>query len=261
MSNPPATPIKRNENPADAPAPLPAPAPPTPLSTPQPSVRNYLAFFRGRVVFLTVLVLAVFFTLVTLVVLRADLQPTPMDITVTHVIQEIPSTPFGTFLVYVSEPGFQPWNWLIVGGFILIVLFALRSPVEALFIGLAGAGGLLAEIVKNLVDRPRPSPDIANVLGVLKSYSFPSGHVTSYSILYGFLFYLVFVHMQRSNPLRIPLLVFFVLMIILIGPSRIYMGQHWASDVIAGYSLGFAYLLLLIEAYRLWLGRGVKRKT
>jgi undecaprenyl-diphosphatase len=261
MSNPPATPAKSNESPSGAPAPLPAPAPPTPLSTPQPSARNYLAFFRGRIVFLTVLVLAVFFTLITLIVLRADLQPTPLDITVTHEVQEIPSVPFGSLLVYVSDPGFQPWNWLIVGGLVVVVLFILRSPVEALFIALAGAGGLLAEVVKNLVDRPRPSPDFATVLGVLKSYSFPSGHVTSYSILYGFLFYLVFVHLPRPNPLRMPLLVLFVLLIVLIGPSRIYMGQHWASDVIAGYALGFAYLLLLIEAYRLWLQRGLKRKT
>ena len=41
----------------------------------------------------------------------------------------------------------------------------------------------------------------------------------------------------------------FGLLIVLVGPSRIWMGQHWASDVLASYTLGFAYLVVLIEVY------------
>jgi undecaprenyl-diphosphatase len=203
-----------------------------------------------------VILLAALFSLLTLLVLRADLLPTSWDITVTHEIQELPYIPVGVVLIAISEPGFQPWNWIIVGGLMALFAFVFRRPVEAAFIGLAGAGGLLAEIVKNLVDRPRPTPDFANIIGNLKTYSFPSGHVTGYTILFGFLFYLAFSHLHNRVPVRMILLDVFALMIVLIGFSRVYMGQHWASDALAGYALGFAYLLLLIELYRFWLKRG-----
>jgi undecaprenyl-diphosphatase len=139
---------------------------------------------------------------------------------------------------------------------VAIFIFVFRRPVEAVFVALAGAGGLLAELVKSLVDRPRPTPDFANIIGNLKTYSFPSGHVTGYTILFGFLFYLTYSHLPKGMPIRTILLDFFALMIVLIGFSRVYMGQHWASDALAGYALGFAYLLLLIELYRFWLKRG-----
>jgi undecaprenyl-diphosphatase len=224
-------------------------------------LHDYLAFFRGRAVVAAAVVLLILFSALTLLVVGAGLQPTPWDITVTHEIQEIPDVPVGVLLVAVSQPGFQPWNWIIVLALMAVFLAAFRRPVEAIFVALAGAGGLIAEIVKNLVDRPRPTPNFAHILVILKSYSFPSGHVTSYTVLYGFLFYLVFVHMPHGNPLRMALLVFFAIMIVLVGPSRVYMGQHWASDALAGYTLGFAYLLLLIELYRFWMKRDVKRKT
>jgi undecaprenyl-diphosphatase len=206
---------------------------------------------------LAVLVLTALFSLMTLLVLRSDLLPTSWDITVTHEIQEFPYMPLGAIFIAVSAPGFQPWNWIMVAAFVAIFIFPLRRPVEAFFVALAGAGGLLAEIVKGLVDRPRPTPEFATVIGNLQSYSFPSGHVTGYTILFGFLFYLTFVHLHNRTPLRLILLLFFGLMVLLVGPSRVYMGQHWASDALAGYALGFAYLLLLIELYRFWM----KRKT
>jgi len=208
-----------------------------------------------------VVVLLVFFSALTLLVLRTDLRPTSWDITITHEIQEFPYVPVGVLLVAVSQPGFQPWNWIIVIALMALFFAVFRRPTEAIFIGLAGLGAALAEVVKNLVDRPRPTPDFAHVLGTLTSYSFPSGHVTGYTILFGFLFYLVYAHMPRGNPWRLALLAFFAMMIVLVGPSRVYMGQHWTSDALAGYTLGFAYLLLLIELYRFWMKRHVKSET
>ena len=52
-------------------------------------------------------------------------------------------------------------------------------------------------------------------------------------------------------------LVVFGMLVLFIGPSRVYMGQHWASDAIAGYALGFAYLLTLVELHRWWLRRSM----
>ena len=69
------------------------------------------------------------------------------------------------------------------------------------------------------------------------------------------------VAMQRigsSVPLK---LIVLGLAILLVGPSRVYMGQHWASDALAGYTLGFAYLLVTITVYRWWLQRHPKPPT
>src|SRR5438046_5446080 len=170
MNNPPAIPsLPQDGSPTQPPSSPPSPpSAASSINRPQQVAHDYLAFFRGRVVFVAVILLAALFSLLTLLVLRADLLPTSWDITVTHEIQELPYIPVGVVLIAISEPGFQPWNWIIIGGLMSLFAIVFRRPVEAIFVGLAGAGGLLAEIVKNLVDRPRPTPDFANILGNLK---------------------------------------------------------------------------------------------
>ena len=218
---------------------------------------RFIVLLRGRALFVGAVVLTILFTLLTLLVLRADLQPTSWDIGITHEIQEFPQMPVGEALVAVSAPGFYPWNFLMPA---LVILFMLvmRWFVQAAFTALASAGGLLAELVKNLVDRPRPTPQFANIYRELHTYSFPSGHVTGYTVFFGFVFYLAYTHLPRNSPVRWVLMVVCALFVVLIGPSRIYMGQHWASDVLAGYALGFAYLLLVIAAHQAWLARSKK---
>lgn len=215
-----------------------------------------VTLFRGGLLVLIFGLLATIFTLLMLIVLRADLQPTTWDQAVTHEIQEIPSVPWGVVLVAVSLPGFSPWNWIIGAAIVLFMLWK-RWYVEAVFTVFAGSGGLLAEIIKPLVDRPRPTPDLAQIATVLHSPSFPSGHTTRYVCLYGFLLYLSYTLLPK-RPLRYALVTLFALAVLLVGPSRVYMGQHWASDAMAGYALGFAYLLLIVELYRAWYRRHPK---
>ncbi|HUP27577.1 MAG TPA: phosphatase PAP2 family protein [Chloroflexia bacterium] len=212
---------------------------------------SWPGLIMGRPLLPAIVVLALLFVVLTALVLRADLQPTPWDRVLTHEMQELPSFPAGTILVAVSWIGFAPWNWLL-GLAILLFMATRRWYAEALFTSIAAAGGLAAEIIKNLIDRPRPTPDLAQVTTILHSYSFPSGHVTSYATFFGFLFYLTFTSLPRRSPYRFLLLSLFGLLILLVGPSRVYMGQHWASDALAGYALGFAYLLGVVEAYRAW---------
>jgi undecaprenyl-diphosphatase len=201
--------------------------------------------------------LTVIFVFLTALVLRADLRPTEWDIYFTREIQQLPHIPIGLVLEWVSGPGFWPWYGILVVSLVGSML-ALRRLTEAVFIALASLGGLVAELVKNLVDRPRPTPDFARITIQSHTFSFPSGHVTSYVTLFGFLFYLAYTLIPRKHPLRRPALIICALFIILVGPSRISMGAHWASDVLAGYALGFAYLLVIIELYRAWQKRHPK---
>jgi undecaprenyl-diphosphatase len=154
-------------------------------------------------------------------------------------------------MVGVSELGYWPWSTLILLAAIVGCVWGRWYRGALFLLGTHGAGWLASNI-KLLTDRPRPTSELVRVLGQVGETSYPSGHVTSYVVLYGFLFFLVYVLMRRSWP-RTLLLTMFGLPVALVGVSRIYLGHHWASDVVGGYALGTAYLLILLELYR-WLG-------
>jgi membrane-associated phospholipid phosphatase len=103
--------------------------------------------------------------------------------------------------------------------------------------------------IKVLVDRPRPSANVVNVISQLKDYSFPSGHVLYFTTFFGFLLFLGYTLLKPSWG-RTLLLVILGSLVALIGLSRIYEGQHWASDVLAAYLLGSVWLGLSILIYR-----------
>jgi membrane-associated phospholipid phosphatase len=65
---------------------------------------------------------------------------------------------------------------------------------------------------------------------------------------FGFLFYLAYTRLRRGWA-RTLLLWTLGALIVLIGPSRVYVGQHWPSDVLASYALGLVYLVLLVVWY------------
>jgi undecaprenyl-diphosphatase len=90
---------------------------------------------------------------------------------------------------------------------------------------------------------------MVNVLAIVNSYSFPSGHVMFYLGFFGFIWFLAFSLMKPSMK-RGFLLVFFGGLAILIGASRIYVGEHWASDVVGAYLLGTLTLAVIIQFYR-----------
>jgi undecaprenyl-diphosphatase len=104
-------------------------------------------------------------------------------------------------------------------------------------------------LVKDLVQRARPTTGLVNVVATLNSYSFPSGHVMFYLGFFGFIWFLAFSLLKPSIK-RSLVLVFFGILIVLIGASRIYLGQHWASDVLGAYLLGTLTLVVTIQFYR-----------
>jgi undecaprenyl-diphosphatase len=92
---------------------------------------------------------------------------------------------------------------------------------------------------------------LVNVITQVTGYSFPSGHVMFYTSFFGFLFYLSYTLLKPSWK-RSLLLLLFGGLIILVGPSRIYLGNHWASDVFAAYLVGSLILLGVIALYNHW---------
>lgn len=149
----------------------------------------------------------------------------------------------------------------------LVVLLILRQFLYAIFIALGAAiADGLDGLLETLVRRPRPSPHLVHVLMPEPTPSFPSGHVEHCVVYYGFLLYLSFtkpIQQWRYSWLLIPLQIFAVLTILVVGFARLYAGSHWLSDVVAGYLSGALLLTVLILLYRWavgWLARRHARK-
>lgn len=102
---------------------------------------------------------------------------------------------------------------------------------------------LLNQFMKVLFTRDRPL-DIGLI--VESGYSFPSGHSMVSLALYGFFIYLIY-HSRLPFKKRYLDITLLSILIILIGISRIYLGVHYASDVLGGFALSMAYLILFIQ--------------
>ena len=101
---------------------------------------------------------------------------------------------------------------------------------------------ILNQIFKFILQRPRPTENrIINENG----YSFPSGHSMISMAFYGFLIYLIYKYVKNKKLKYISITLISIL-IIFIGISRIYLGVHYTSDVLAGFLFSISYLIIFI---------------
>ena len=173
----------------------------------------------------------------------------PIDLQITLAIQSISSPFFAELMRLISWPGFLPQS-IFITLLIAFMLYVYGLHWESVTLLLAAIfSGVSNELVKDIIRRPRPTIDLVDVFAVLKSYSFPSGHVMFYVSFFGFIWYLAYTLLKRSLK-RGLLLGFFGGLILLVGVSRIYLGQHWASDVLGAYLLGSLLLVGIILFYQ-----------
>jgi undecaprenyl-diphosphatase len=133
-----------------------------------------------------------------------------------------------------------------------------RFRLEAFIQVLAWGSALLSTIVKAFMGRPRPvaGTDLRVVTAELGGSSFPSGHVLTYVVTYGWLAVVASV-LIRPVTVRRSVVAAMVTLIAGVGPSRIHLGHHWPTDVAASYLLGSSYLAALVLLYRRLKSRGV----
>lgn len=157
---------------------------------------------------------------------------------------------FATWLFNIRSPGLVDFFVFITnfGGSILIatlsimiiaILFNRKKRLEmlGLIMTIAGSGASMLAI-KHLVQRPRP----VGIAAVIEdSYSFPSGHATLSMALYGYLIYLLWLT-KWSRAVKIFLTILLAILIILVGFSRLYLGVHYLTDVLAGLALGAVWI-------------------
>lgn len=126
---------------------------------------------------------------------------------------------------------------------VLVILYLLQKDWKrSIEIGVVGLGGHAVNVfMKWLFKRPRPEDPL--LAETLSHYGFPSGHSMSAIVFYGLLIYLIW---KTGLALPYKYVVGFLLLLfcLLIGFSRVYLRVHFLSDVVAGYCIGFAWLVL-----------------
>ena len=145
-------------------------------------------------------------------------------------------------------------SWLGSGWVLIPVLAAAtllllrrrdRPAVGWVWASYLGAVALYT-LAKPLVHRPRPPA--ADLIGAASGLSYPSGHATQAVATWGML--ALVASAGRSRRVRAGLLAAAVAVVGLVGASRIYLGAHWLTDVLGGYALGAAWLVLLAALRR-----------
>jgi undecaprenyl-diphosphatase len=138
----------------------------------------------------------------------------------------------------------------IAAGFALYLLWRRRFYWAAAALSSVFGGMLLNKILKYVFHRARPQ--FTNPILSLDSYSFPSGHTMMATVLYGVL--AAYLVSETTDPRRRALVVIAAsFMIVLVGFSRIYLGAHYLSDVLAAMAEGVAWLsLCLTVVHSVW---------
>lgn len=123
---------------------------------------------------------------------------------------------------------------------VLLIIFVRGKRNKLLILINVIVVTLLNQLLKYVFQRERPTNSIIEETG----YSFPSGHSMVSMAFYGFLIYLVYKSNMKFKGLIIS---FISILIFLIGISRIYLGVHYPSDVIGGFTLSLSYLIIFID--------------
>jgi membrane-associated phospholipid phosphatase len=170
------------------------------------------------------------------------------DINASGFVQKHAGAGLDKFMLFVSFFADSPYIY-----FSLILISALcfikKHKREAYYILAIAPCSVIIVVVKNLINRSRPSNDLVRVVGQFQFQSFPSSHVLSYTLFFGFIILLMISMKSIAISLRITLGIISSFFLILVVPSRIYLGAHWLTDTIGGILLGSLVLLILSFFY------------
>lgn len=216
--------------------------------------------------------------LIVLVLLLAGLSYTvyvmpdlPIDLTVARAVQGFNFPGYEQLLIASGLPGYPPQVYAEFVA-IVVILFLIGQRWEAVSFAFGTVGiGAVGLALKLLIDRPRPSPELIHVLNPQLDggkFSYTAGHVQSYVVMLGFIAFLILSQTDRRAWQNL-LLVIIGVMIVLIGVSRVYSGEHWFTDVVGGYLLGLIWLGVTIRFYEWGKGRftqgiqnhGIRKET
>jgi undecaprenyl-diphosphatase len=151
------------------------------------------------------------------------------------------------------------WQFMnVIAVPVAAVFWRARLRLEGvMFVGICVLCTMIRKQLQNIVDRPRPSPVLVHVEKHKSNKSFPSGHAATSVACWGWLLALGVLFMRGRSWWQKAILAVPALFIVLAGPSRVYLGEHWPSDVAGGYLYGGAWLSLALQVYFALKDKGV----
>jgi undecaprenyl-diphosphatase len=183
-----------------------------------------------------------------LAVLALQHKPLAWDIPITCILQS-----FGNIELLMRAISLLGDNFFVSSGIVIsitLMLYYSGHKLEARMLFFATAVAQISNsIIKLIIARPRPAGEMCvRLLVKEETLSFPSGHVTHYVCLYGFLCFLIYK--KVSNPLlKVGLIILPAFLVMTVGVSRIYLGAHWSSDVTAAYLSSTTWLVFVTGLY------------
>ncbi|MES2447276.1 MAG: phosphatase PAP2 family protein [Bacteroidota bacterium] len=148
----------------------------------------------------------------------------------------------------ISFFGELPWS-LIMVLIVASIFFIAKFRREAYFIISILSSGLVILGIKNIINRPRPTEFYIRLVEINRFQSFPSGHVMSYILFFGFIIILMKNLKSIPNSIRQTVTYISLFLMLLIPFSRVYLGAHWLSDTIGGFILGLICLYPICYFY------------
>jgi membrane-associated phospholipid phosphatase len=170
-----------------------------------------------------------------------------LDVGLERAVQAVAWGPLTTFFLASDWLDGLKQVALAVLGLVLVALLNRRGFFLMAFGAVSAGAYTLLEMV---IHRPRPEASLVHVVRHANGYSFPSGHLVFYT---WFLSYLVFILARRylPRPAYLASWVIAVVIVALVAIGRVYSGEHWPTDVLAGILLGAGWTLLGLSVRRL----------
>ncbi len=170
------------------------------------------------------------------------------DETIYHFLSMHISENLTKFMTIITHMG--SWHILLLIMLLTCVIFSKSStytPYRGLIVINLFSIWIFNEVLKELFQRDRP-----NILQLVHvdGYSFPSGHAMISFAFYGLLIFIFCRHLHNKG-MRVFILTIMGTLIILIGLSRVYLGVHYASDILAGFLVGFIWVVVLISRFEI----------
>ncbi|WP_414625100.1 phosphatase PAP2 family protein [Calothrix sp. CCY 0018] len=168
-------------------------------------------------------------------------QTTELDTAILQRIYELHTPLLNQIMTGITFLG-NGSTLIFISCIVMIFLLLSRKFASAFTLVIVTSGGIGLNVwLKNIFSRVRPA--LWERVVDAASYSFPSGHAMVSLVVYGFIGYLLIANFRSWSS---GILFFTTLLILAIGFSRLYLGVHWPTDIIAGYAAGLVWLISCI---------------
>ena len=216
-----------------------------PLAEPKQAAAEVLAGQPGptarRWLGPTALIVFILFAIDTYLVAQNEVLP--FDLPIARFIQGINWGPLVYPMSWINASA--GYGQVLIGAVAIVAMFVFERRAGWLIL-IGSISSLLDNIVKLLVSRDRPTVDLVHILTPASGFSYPSGHAVFFTWMS---FMIAFALAPRVNPVFRPILwIVAAVVIVLTCIARVWVGDHWPSDVLGGVLLGIGW-----SAFVLWL--------